>query len=75
MIHLQRMRAFHDKDTGAQPTPSTIPQRAMDTDTSGIISTYQRNGDSRHPAMHFLKILEPMGAHVSPATRRKRAGR
>jgi len=22
MIHLQRMRAFHDKDTGAQPTPS-----------------------------------------------------
>jgi len=35
MIHLQRMRAFQDKDTGAQPTPPTIPQRAMDADSSG----------------------------------------
>jgi len=46
MIHLQRMRAFHDKDTGAQPTPSTIPQRTMDADPSGIISSYQPNGDN-----------------------------
>src|SRR4029077_18356157 len=41
MIHLQRMRAFRDLDTGTQPTPSTIPERAMDADPSGIISTYQ----------------------------------
>ena len=41
MIHLQRMRAFRDLDTGTQPTPSTIPARAMDADPSGIISTYQ----------------------------------
>ena len=57
MIHLQRMRAFHDKDTGAQPTPSTIPQRAMDADTSGIISTYQRNGDTQTSSNAFLENL------------------
>jgi hypothetical protein len=26
MIHMQRMRAFHDTDTGTQPTPSAIPE-------------------------------------------------
>jgi len=34
MIHLQRMRVFPDSDSGAQPTPSVIPQRAMDADSS-----------------------------------------
>src|SRR6516164_5109892 len=61
MIHLQRMPAFHDKDTGAQPTPSTIPQRAMDTDTSGIISTYQRNGDTQTSSNAFFENLGTNG--------------
>ena len=55
------MRAFHDKDTGAQPTPSTIPQRAMDTDTSGIISTYQRNGDTQTSSNAFFENLGTNG--------------
>ena len=48
MIHLQRMRAFRDKDTGAQPTPATIPQRTMDADPSGInfnLSAKRRHTD------------------------------
>jgi len=61
MIHLQRMRAFHDKDTGAQPTPSTIPQRAMDADPSGIISTYQRNGDTQTSSNAFFENLGTNG--------------
>src|SRR5271166_3313196 len=74
MIHLQRMRAFRDTDTGAQPTPSTIPQRAMDADPSGTISTYQPNGDTQTSSNAFFKILEAMGVPVSRATSRKLAG-
>ena len=61
MIHLQRMRAFHDKDTGAQPTPSTIPQRAMDADPSGIISTYQPTGDTQTSSNAFFQNLGTNG--------------
>jgi len=75
MIHLQRMRAYHDVDTGTQPTPATIPQRAMDADPSGIISSYQPNGDTQTSSNAFFKILEPMGARASPVTRRRPAGR
>ena len=61
MIHLQRMRAFHDKDTGAQPTPSTIPQRTMDADPSGIISSYQPNGDTQTSSNAFFQNLGTNG--------------
>jgi hypothetical protein len=61
MIHLQRMRAFRDTDTGAQPTPSTIPQRAMDADPSGIISTYQPNGDTQTSSNAFFQNLGTNG--------------
>ena len=61
MIHLQRMRAFRDVDTGAQPTPSTIPQRAMDADPSGIISTYQPNGDTHTSSNAFFQSLGTNG--------------
>jgi hypothetical protein len=75
MIHTQRMRVFHDTDTGAQPTPSTIPQREMDADTSGIVSTYQPGGATLTSSNSFFKVLERMGAPASPATSRKTAGR
>jgi hypothetical protein len=61
MIHLQRMRAFRDLDTGAQPTPSTIPARAMDADPSGIISTYQPNGDTQTSSNAFFQNLGTNG--------------
>jgi len=61
MIHLQRMRAFRDTDTGAQPTPSTIPQRVMDADPSGIISTYQPNGDTQTSSNAFFQNLGTNG--------------
>jgi hypothetical protein len=61
MIHLQRMRALRDTDTGAQPTPSTIPQRAMDADPSGTISTYQPNGDTQTSSNAFFQNLGSNG--------------
>ena len=61
MIYLQRMRAFRDKDTGAQPTPATIPQRTMDADPSGIISTYQPNGDTQTSSNAFFQNLGTNG--------------
>src|SRR5204863_8134971 len=61
MIHLQRMRVFHDKDTDAQTTPSTIPQRTMDADPSGIISSYQPNGDTQTSSNAFFQNLGTNG--------------
>ena len=61
MIHLQRMRAYHDVDTGTQPTPATIPQRAMDADPSGIISSYQPNGDTQTSSNAFFQNLGTNG--------------
>ena len=61
MIHMQRMRVFRDVDTGAQPTPSTIPQRAMDADPSGIISTYQPNGATQTSSNAFFQNLGTNG--------------
>src|ERR1700740_1645567 len=65
MIHLQRMRAFRDLDTGAQPTPSTIPQRTMDAIRAGSFQPISQMATRRHRAMQFFKILEPMGAPAS----------
>jgi cytochrome c peroxidase len=61
MIHTQRMRVFHDTDTGAQPTPSTIPQREMDADTSGIVSTYQPGGATLTSSNSFFQSLGTNG--------------
>jgi cytochrome c peroxidase len=61
MIHLQRMRAFHDIDTGTQPTPPVIPQRTMDADPSGIISTYQPSGDTQTSSNAFFQNLGTNG--------------
>jgi cytochrome c peroxidase len=61
MIHMQRMRVFHDVDTGAQPTPPVIPQRAMDADPSGIISTYQPSGDTQTSSNPFFQSLGTNG--------------
>src|SRR6516165_3597364 len=61
MIHMQRMRVFHDVDTGAQPTPPVIPQRTMDADPSGTISTYQPNGDTQTSSNAFFQSLGTNG--------------
>ena len=61
MIHMQRMRVFHDVDTGAQPTPPVIPQRTMDADPSGTISTYQPSGDTQTSSNSFFQSLGTNG--------------
>jgi cytochrome c peroxidase len=43
---MQRMRAFHDANTGTQSTPRVIGQSTTDADPSGTISTYQPNGST-----------------------------
>jgi cytochrome c peroxidase len=55
------MRAFHDIDTGTQPTPPVIPQRTMDADPSGIISTYQPGGDTQTSSNSFFQNLGTNG--------------
>src|SRR5436309_4473912 len=61
MIHLQRMRVFPDSDSGAQPTPSVIPQRAMDADSSGVVSTYQPGGATLTSGNAFFQNLGTNG--------------
>ena len=61
MIHMQRMRVFHNSDTGAQSTPSAIPERAMDADPSGIISTYQPGGATLTSGNSFFQSLGTNG--------------
>ena len=61
MIHLQRMRAFRDADTGNQPTPPVIPQRERDADPSGIVSTYQPGGDTLTSSNSFFQNLGTNG--------------
>src|SRR6516162_10041957 len=46
ILHMQRMRAFHDVNTGTQSTPPVIGQNTTDADPSGTISTYQPNGST-----------------------------
>ena len=61
MIHMQRMRVFHDADAGAQPTPSVIPERAMDADPGGIVSTYQPGGATLTSSNSFFQNLGTNG--------------
>ena len=46
ILHMQRMRAFHDVNTGTQSTPPVIGQNTTDADPSGTISTYQPGGST-----------------------------
>jgi hypothetical protein len=46
ILAMQRMRAFHDVNTGTQSTPPVIGQNTTDADPSGTISTYQPNGST-----------------------------
>lgn len=75
ILHMQRMRAFHDVDTGTQSTPPVIGQNTTDADPSGTISTYQPGGNTQTPAVRFFKTLARMDAPASRATSRKPAGR
>jgi cytochrome c peroxidase len=57
MMAMQRMRAFHDVDTGTQPTPPVIPQNTNDADPSGTISTFQPDGDTQTSGDPFFQNL------------------
>jgi hypothetical protein len=57
MMAMQRMRAFHDVDTGIQPTPPVIPQNTNDADPSGTISTFQPDGDTQTSGDPFFQNL------------------
>jgi cytochrome c peroxidase len=46
ILHMQRMRAFHDVDTGTQSTPPVIGPNTTDADPTGTISTYQPGGST-----------------------------
>ena len=46
IMAMQRMRAFHDVNTGTQSTPPVIGRSTTDADPSGTISTYQPNGST-----------------------------
>ena len=46
ILHMQRMRAFHDVNTGTQSAPPVIGRNTTDADPSGTISTYQPNGST-----------------------------
>jgi hypothetical protein len=61
MMAMQRMRAFHDVDTGTQPTPPVIPQHTMNPDPSGIISTFQPGGDTQTSGNSFFQNLGTNG--------------
>jgi hypothetical protein len=57
ILHAQRMRAFHDVDTGTQSTPPVIGQNTTDADPSGTISTYQPGGNTQTSGSPFFQNL------------------
>ena len=57
ILHAQRMRAFHDVDTGTQSTPPVIGQNTRDADPSGTISTYQPGGNTHTSGSPFFQNL------------------
>ncbi|MGB6286576.1 MAG: hypothetical protein WBG18_19520 [Xanthobacteraceae bacterium] len=57
ILHAQRMRAFHDADTGTQSTPPVIGQNTTDADPSGTISTYQPGGNTQTSGSPFFQNL------------------
>jgi cytochrome c peroxidase len=61
ILHMQRMRAFHDVDTGTQSTPPVIGQNTTDDDPSGRISTYQPGGNTQTAGSPFFQNLGTNG--------------
>ncbi len=61
ILHMQRMRAFHDVDTGTQSTPPVIGQNTADVDPSGKISTYQPGGNTQTSGNPFFQNLGTNG--------------
>jgi cytochrome c peroxidase len=41
IAHAQQMRRYSDPDNGTQPTPPVIPKFELDTDSSGVVGTFQ----------------------------------
>src|SRR6266704_1380275 len=61
IAHAQRMRVFPDSYSGAQPTPSVIPQRTMDADPRGVVSPYHPGGATLTPDNAFFQNLGTHG--------------
>lgn len=61
IMHMQRMRAFHDVDTGTQLTPPVIAQNSTNDDPSGRISTYQPGGSTKTSGDSFFQNLGTNG--------------
>ena len=61
ILHMQRMRAFHDVDTGTEPTPPVIGQNTTDADPTGIISTFQPGGATQTSGNSFFQNLGTNG--------------
>src|SRR6516225_10271428 len=61
ILHMQRMRAFHDVNTGTQSTPPVIGQNTTDADPSGMISTYQPGGNTQTSGNPFFQNLGTNG--------------
>jgi hypothetical protein len=55
--HAQQMRRYPDTDEGAQPTPPIIPKFERDTDSSGIVSTFQPSGTTITSSNAFFQNL------------------
>lgn len=61
IMHMQKMRAFHDVDIGTQPTPPVVEQNSTDADPSGKISTYQPGGSTQTSGDSFFQNLGTNG--------------
>jgi cytochrome c peroxidase len=55
--HARAMRAFHDQDNGAQPTPPDIPQFGADFDPTGQVATDQPGGNTVTATNPFFQNL------------------
>ena len=61
ILHMHRMRAFHDVDTGTQSTPPVIGQNTTDEDPTGTISTFQPGGNTHTAGNPFFQNLGTNG--------------
>src|SRR6516164_5562905 len=57
IAHAQRMRAFFDRNSNQQATPSVIPSFETDTDPSGSIATTQLGGATQASQNAFFANL------------------
>ncbi len=59
--HAQAMRAFRDRDGGAQPTPSVIPKLGVAFDPSGLVATENASGATPTARNAFFQDLGSNG--------------